>query len=321
MNESAIWVSWETHRRSRSLAKALRVPIFEIVKDGNPVIRYVHSILETTKLFNDRKIRTIFFQNPSIVLSLLLVLTRPIHKKKLVMDAHNAALFPFEGRYKLFQLIAGTIIRKVDVVIVTNRLLSDIVVGLGGNPWIISDPLPKIEKSRNSNRFWHDKRDFILLICTWAKDEPYDQVIKAMQFLVDLNIDLRITGKAPDSIRDVLPGNIILEGFVSYDYYDILISNAKVVVDLTTRESCLVCGAYEAASVGRPCILSDDPVAREVFRGGYLFTNNNAKDIAKKIRESLKSISSFERQMADFKENYEKENLENVAKLKSFFGL
>lgn len=321
MTESAIWISWETHRRSRSLAQALSVPLFEIVIDGNKVGRYIFSIIETSKFFKHSQVHTFFFQNPSIVLALMLVVTRSLHKKKLVMDAHNAALFPFEGRYRLIQFIAGWVIRKVDIVVVTNRLLSDAVIEIGGNPLIVSDPIPKIEKDKHVMKNLEQKRDFVLLICTWAKDEPYEQVIKAMQYLEDLDIDLRITGNPPSVIRNNLTGNIILEGFVSCDLYESLISNAKVVVDLTTRDSCLVCGAYEAASVGRPCILSDDPIGREVFRGGYLFTQNNAEDIAKNIRKALSSLADFEVKMKEFKDSYEKENLQSVSKLKSILGL
>lgn len=306
MNSNAVWISWETHTRSRSLSNALSIPIYEIVVSGNRLYRYVVSIMKTFRLMGKKNPEVIFFQNPSIVLALILVLTRFIHKKKLIMDAHNAGVFPLEGRYRSLLIISRWLIQKVDLTIVTNNELAKVVSTLGGVAYIITDPIPELHCDSEEKESGRYPKGYILLICTWADDEPYNEVIKAMERLNYLEIELRITGNPPLEIsRKLFNENIILEGFVSRRKYESLVCNSKLIIDLTTRKYCLVCGAYEAAAAGKPCILSDDKMARSVFRGGYLFTKNTEEAIAKSVENALNSLPTLEQKMRQFKLEYD----------------
>ncbi|SDW60029.1 glycosyltransferase [Marinobacter mobilis] len=319
MKKKAIWIGWERHRRSQSLSKELAIPIHEVIFPGRSIKRYIRSSFKTLEIIKSNKPDVIFFQNPSIALALLLVLTKYYHKAKLVMDAHNAGVYPLEGRFKLLQALARWLIRGVDLTIVTNSHLAEIVKEVGGEFFVLSDPIPKISCADRKCSY---PKEYILFICTWAEDEPYIEVLEAIRSLSKLDIDLRVTGKAPDSIvHRFKDRNIILEGFVSEKNYEALLCNAKLVIDLTTRSNCLVCGAYEAAAVGRPAILSDDKTTREVFSNGFVFTKNNEHDIARVIEESINLVPDLEDKINDFRDDYSSRLNSDLTKLKNHVGI
>ena len=84
------------------------------------------------------------------------------------------------------------------------------------------------------------------------------------------------------------------------DYVQMLLS-VDVIVELTTRQDCLVCGAYEAVAAGTPLIVSNSEVLRRQFSSGTLFTDNTSEDLAGKINTAILSKEIFAQQMRDLK--------------------
>lgn len=286
------------------MAQVLGVPLYEVVIKGSALKRYFFSILSTFSAIRSENPDVIFFQNPSLVLALFMVLTKPFHRKRLVMDAHNAALKPIEGKSELLNKLAYWIVKKVDITIVTNSILSKKVTKYNGVPFILSDPIPiSIISNKNFEQVYPSP--YVVFICTWAEDEPYDQVIEAAKMLENKNIVVRITGRPPVRIKSQALGkNVSLEGFVSESKYIQLISGAALAIDLTTRPDCLVCGAYEAAAVGTPCLLTSNSCSIDLFTKGYLFTENDAKSIASKIDEGLNRSDELRSELNAFRVEY-----------------
>ena len=84
-----------------------------------------------------------------------------------------------------------------------------------------------------------------------------------------------------------IPKNVVLTGYLPETEFICMLHSVDVIVDLTERENCLLCGAYEAVAVGKPLIVSDTEVLRKHFRTGVLYTDNTSKDLADKIEEAL----------------------------------
>ncbi|WP_203141135.1 glycosyltransferase [Marinobacter mangrovi] len=312
-NNRCIWLAWEGHTRSRSLASELEIPLHEIIIKGNKIKRYIISLYKTATVVKRYSPEIIFFQNPSIVLSVFLVLLRPFHKARLIMDTHNAGVYPLEGRNRILSWISYWLSRKVDLSIVTNEYLAKEVKRRRGSSYVLTDPIPKFPKySRSSNEL--PEEVYVVLVCTWADDEPYMEVISAAKILEEYDVNIHITGKPPKHVLEMSkPKNVVLEGFVSHEEYLALISDATLLIDLTSRENCLVCGAYEAAAVGTPCIISETDISKKVFKDGYLYTSNSAADIARKIVIGLERNSELRKQLVSFKLEYSK-NFSNKIK-------
>jgi glycosyltransferase involved in cell wall biosynthesis len=145
----------------------------------------------------------------------------------------------------------------------------------------------------------------VLFVCSWAADEPYMEVIEAAR-LLGPDVDILITGNSRGREHKIgrgLPSNVVLTGFLDDSAYDELLQDSDLVIDLTAREDCLVCGAYEAMAASRPLLLSDTRALRQYFDRGTLFTSNHADDIARQTRTALTQLPEMAREMQLLKES------------------
>lgn len=308
-NITSIWITWEVQPRNRSMSSLLGVPLYEILLNGNRFIRYPILLFKTLSLIIKEKPQLIFVQNPSIVLALFAILLKILLNKRIIVDAHNAGIFPLEGSNSILNTIARFISKKADVTIVSNKYLANIVDGWNGKSFVMPDPLPQITPTEETLSTEKGKKGYILFICTWASDEPYREVINAANSLQ--NIDIYITGNFRKKIsvdeQKTLPQSIKLLGFVSEKDYIKYFSNSIAAIDLTTRDNCLVCGAYEGAALGIPTILSDSQINREVFTHGYLYTENNSADITRAIQTALERREHLKAALMEFKTHHQNE--------------
>src|SRR5262245_25632217 len=92
-----IWITWETQRRNRTLSEKVDAELYEIDIHAHRLLRYPLSLIKTLAILLRRRPRLLFVQNPSLVLALFAVIYGRVFCKLVVVDAHNAGLFPAEG--------------------------------------------------------------------------------------------------------------------------------------------------------------------------------------------------------------------------------
>ncbi len=288
-----IWITWEYHRRSRSLSKALKCELEEVLyPDKTRIIRYVHCALSTCRLLWRTDARVIFAQNPSIVLALLVVIYGRFSGKKSVIDCHNSGLFPADGTYPILNWIAARIPRQSTLTIVTNERLSQRVRQLGGRSFVLPDPIPQFDPEVRVNLEGTFK---LFFVCTFANDEPFLQVFEAAK-LLGSDFRIYVSGdyhKKTDVRPETLANNVHLTGYLSNKDYMATLNGCDAVIDLTYRKDCLVCGAYEAIAAEKPLLLSLDSTAQLLFNKGALFTDNSAIDISRKIKRLRRDCESL----------------------------
>jgi glycosyltransferase involved in cell wall biosynthesis len=118
------------------------------------------------------------------------------------------------------------------------------------------------------------------LISTFKADEPIEKVIRAV-LCTALPYTLAITGKrsgAGELLR-YEGEKIRFTDFLPQEEYEALLRGSDLIIDLTTHQNCLVCGAYEGLSLGIPLLLSDSPASREYFPLGCLYTDNTVQGV------------------------------------------
>jgi glycosyltransferase involved in cell wall biosynthesis len=316
------WITWEVQVRNRSMARILDVPLYELTSNKPRLIRYPVLLLRTLSIVFRKKIQILFIQNPSIVLSFLAILLKGLINIKVVVDAHNSGIYPLEGKSRMLNFFARLICKKADNVIVTNSHLAKVVRDWGGIPFIMPDPLPDF--SNHSAQPFTSPRPYLLFICTWASDEPYLEIIAAAQQL-EVNIDIYITGNFNKKLsRDQtqsISKNVRLLGFVSEEDYLSYFKGAVAVIDLTTRDNCLVCGGYEAVALEKPGILSDTNVNKEVFGKGFILTKNDSASIKESIYLMLENKALLKTDVLLLKKEHLLMNSQQSAVLKTSLSL
>ena len=309
---NVIFISWQKHQRTQSFCTKLLIPLYEIVTEKSGVSRYIECFFATRKILKATKTKILIVQNPSIVLALTAIFLRPFYSYKLFVDAHNEAIHPFILNNWLIKYIARIIIRKTDLTIVTNSELAQTVNKYGGNAFILPDLLPSVEPRAILTRT-HYEPTVITLISTYALDEPYQEVFMAMKSLGS-EYQLYVTGKVPHNLKqNGLPENIKLLGYLSHDDYWDQLYKSHIIIDLSTMENCLVCGAYEAIAIEKPLILSLNPASIELFGDFAIHTTNDAKGIASALMKISKDYSVLTKNLRLCKINFlkqEKQRLE-----------
>lgn len=311
---NAVWFTWEKQRRNRSMASAVGARLEELDFKGGTLARYWTLGRKTFGIVRREKPAIVYFQNPSIVLATLIVSMKVLRltRATIVGDYHNAGVRPPVGRF-----LVPWLVRHADLTIVSNKNLAAIVESMGGRALPMPDPIPALEPAPHHPA----TASFdVLFVCSWADDEPIAEVLRAAQSLLETepNLTVAITGRPKlEKIgwRDPVPANVKLTGFLSEHDFDHRLTHADVILDLTTRADCMVCGAYEAAAAQVPMILSDNPPTREYFSKGALFTDNSANSIAALIRKSRSEHVRLQREVVEIKQYIQQRERDGFARL------
>lgn len=323
----SVWITWFPHRRTESICQALGIPL--VVFDGqhlHGLRRRVLQIAQTFKRLLTARERIVFVQNPSLGLTLVACVVRKCRRFRLVIDSHNEGIIPFNRSGPGIVFLTKWIVRTADLVIVTNEELEEIVTKMGGVAGVLPDPLPNFRAFDMDSRGQAvSKRGYVFVICTYAADEPVEEMVRAAGRL-SLSVDFVFTGNREKGVRKMggrLPENVRLAGYLPEPDFVNGIANSLCVLDLTLKPHCLVCGAYEALALGRPAILTSSPSAERLFGTAFELIDNSAEAIVDSVLRILRDASKYDvnvRGLADaYSERwreYEKQLMSCVSKLR-----
>jgi glycosyltransferase involved in cell wall biosynthesis len=293
-----LWIDWGHNVRSHTLSRRLGVALEEISYKGPRLWRYVRSGRRTVAIIHDRRPAVVIATNPSIVLGFLLLFLRKWYGFKLVSDAHHAGVTAFNEGWFLQRLLDFHNAR-VDLVVVTNKNQAHVLSSLGARAYVCQDPLPDIPRAHQSKAVLGDRS--ALLVCSFTSDEPYEAAFEAFSTLQQDGFRLFVSGNHQKAKIDLsrFPW-VRLLGFVPTDEYHDYLQSTSVVLDLTTNEDCLVCGAYEALAARKPLIVSRTVALRDYFGDAVVLTDNTSEA----IRESVLSAFAHRDELAERAEDW-----------------
>lgn len=284
----AIWICWERQRRNRELAAALDIPLHElgqVQEVRSRALKYLSGLAATSLLLLRERPRLVVAMNPSIVLAAFCVTVGRVFPLRVVVDAHNSGLMPLAGRSGALNAVARYAMRHAYLTIVTNEGLRALVEANGGRVAILPDRLPAMGAGRPQRL--RGARNLVF-ICTYADDEPFREVLEAAR-LLPADWVVHVTGN-PDRAGlepEAVPANVELTGFLAEEDFVGLLRAADAIVDLTTREHCLVCGAYEAVALGKVPVLSDTAALRAWFGEVAIMTGHSPPELASAMRRAV----------------------------------
>jgi glycosyltransferase involved in cell wall biosynthesis len=285
----AVFLTWTDHRRSRTLAPAFGAEYVALQSNLPYLLRAIVLGARTLMILISRRPQRVICQNPSLVLTWVCCVSRPILGYELVVDRHSN--FKLESRdsselkLRLFHVVSRWTVRKADLTIVTNANLKKVVDDWGGVGFVLPDKMPAMVTSI----VWpdgHERQLVAVFVASFDTDEPLAEVLEAarelkQQFHFYVTGNYRRAGIKPDPADT----NVTFTGFLSDDQYVALLRRADVVVVLTNEEDLLNCGSYEAVALGRPMLLSATKAIREYFNEGAIYCDNSTSGILAGLRE------------------------------------
>lgn len=216
---------------------------------------------------------------------------KPLFGYYLIVDRHsNFKIHTLQSKspkYRIFHWLSRYSLRKADLSILTNQPLVDMVNKMGAEGFVMPDRFPRLPLAEVQDL---GEKSHVLFICTFADDEPLDEVIKAAELLGD-EVLFHVTGnpaKAESGIVSSAPSNIVFEGYLAEKDYQSLLASVDVVLTLTTMPHTMQCGAYEAVAAFRPLVFGPDNAMVEYFSQGRVVTQLDGKSIAASISEAIK---------------------------------
>jgi hypothetical protein len=292
------WISWENHRRTKELCAYLGIENKVFSSKRSRWLRHPAAIKNTIQYLLQKKPQTVILQCPSVFLGLLGCLLKPLLGYTLIIDAHNAALYPDTPTLRRFYFLYKTVHRFADVVVVTNEHLTNIVTRNGGRAFVLPDKLfepPDLEPIPLRSK--HN----IAYVCSFYLDEPYLEVFEAFRDAKDTT--LYVTGHAPQDVLEHYSSyqNIVFTGFTPLKDYLTLLRSVDGVIALTTRENSMLCAANEAVSFSKPMMISDGRFLRSYFTQGTLYTKNTATAIRETYQVFLQEQEKLAADMSAFK--------------------
>ena len=287
-----IWITWENQRRSRELATFFGCKLFVITATG--ILRYPKCVYRTLVVLVLSRPRVVFAQNPSMVLATIVVLWSKVSNAVAIVDRHTTFLLNRRNRLTpwlvVFRLMHWFTLRYANITIVTNEHLAQLVREQRGNPVVLPDRLPTLARSTAREYPIDRRKKNVLLISSFAEDEPIAAVVSAMSLIGSpKEVHLYVSGRVKSSFAGLVanaPSNITFTNYLTEDDYISLLLHVDVVMALSTSDHTMLCGCYEAVAAEKPLVTSDKAVLREYFTAA-LFADSSSEGIAVALDAAL----------------------------------
>jgi glycosyltransferase involved in cell wall biosynthesis len=292
---NAIFIAWEPHRRTSELCRVMGLRLFVIDVAASRVWRYTYSIAATTGVLLRERPRLLFVQNPSMVLTAYVCLLKWLGFK-IVVDRHSNFNDFRNMESGFFNAVSDFTLRHADLTIVTNDYLKELVDRRKGRGFVLPDRLPEIQPPADAGPPLGGRGN-VVFVSTYASDEPLSEVIDAARLLPP-DVHVHVTGndkRLDPRVRASAPPNVVFTGFLPEDAYIALLARADCILELTKNDHTLLCGAYEAVSLGRPLVLSRKEALTRYFCKGAVVTDNEPAAIAAAVTQALATRASLER--------------------------
>ena len=263
------------------------------------------------QIVRKRRPEVVIVQNPSIVLACLMLLLKPFFGYALVVDAHYVGVIA-PGCSRLLQKALDFCNRRADLVIVTNEAHKGLVEALGGRALVCEDPLPGIGQYASATA--GSSKD-VLFICSFDLDEPYAEVLQAAGLLEHEGFAFWVSGNFRRVGIDPADWpHLRFTGYVPENEFYGRLARSQVVVDLTSYDNCLVCGAYEAMALEKPLVTSKTRALQAYFGGAAVFVEHTPMAIAEGVRRAYETRDELRRRIREWRERV---SIDNAGKIEA----
>ena len=323
-----LFIAWRVfQRRTESLANKFNLHVeyyyypWEEKSRLHKAWSYVYKTIATINdLFRIRP-KLIFIQLPPTPVLYIVAAYCQLNGCKLVADCHNAMIYSGWLAWPF----AKTLLRKSDVLIVHNQDVEHYAKKLKLAAITLRDPLPDLSNMDTSELLAHydlSQGNYIIVPWSFSADEPIRELIQAAKLLPETKFVMTwFAEKMPEDIRDSLPNNLVLTGYLSEKAFNTVFSHAGAALVLTTREGTQPSGASEAIVLGVPLIISDMKTTRKLYEDMPVYVENSTNGILSGIRMVFNEHDKCITKILQFGETYGESLEREIVDVKILLGL
>jgi len=307
MNElypkNLVFISWQPYcSRSDHIARELGGESNKIYysffgsRYSTVLFKYFFQLCKTLWILFKKRPQIVFVMSPPVFANIPVYIYSKIFKTEYVIDAHTGAFN--NPLWKTVQGMQKFFFQSAAVTITTNETLKLKAEEWGATSIVIPD-VPILITDISSSEL--DGSINILLINTFASDEPLSNFLEATRFFPD--VSFYISGKFNDKNMDILnhSSNVKFTNFLPDRKFYGLLSDVDIAIALTTKDNTMQRGAYEAIYAGTPVITSNWEVLRKNFPQGSIFVDNSVEGIAMGIDEALLRLDQLKQEALELK--------------------
>ncbi|HHS13722.1 MAG TPA: glycosyltransferase [bacterium] len=302
-----VYLAWAPfNRRADSFASHFNAELclvhyFKYRSPEWALFKYPLMAAKTLAVLRKKRPGLVMAMSPPLFCAWIAHLFCALYGCKLVIDAHTGSLISFP--WTMFRFLHKFLCKRALLTIVTNDHLVRLVESWGGETIIMNPPIdfPEAGKKRL-------KSNSILVVNTFAMDEPLDEILLAASNLPEVHFYVtgRVDGAQGRRVRNA-PDNVYFTDFIPYEEYVSMLKSVDVVLALTNRDFTLQSGGMEAMYMGKPLVTSRFPYLMSHFYQGTLYAVPEAEDIAEKLLEALKHRKKLSRQMETMREAHSRD--------------
>jgi glycosyltransferase involved in cell wall biosynthesis len=278
-NTRQLFIAWVPfQRRQVSMAPLLEfeaafLPIRQTTRILRP-FQYLVNAIKTLSLLKAKQPTVIWVQLPQVPLLTVALLYRRMFDRnvRVVADCHNRI---FNPPWSNWPGLRGQL-NACDVVVVHNEAIMPKVSELGVRHEVLrllEDPPAEIHSGVPSAlSFPHP---WMLFLASFNPDEPVQELFEAAHLVPDIHFVLAGDSNRASGRHSIWghPKNVILPGYLSGADLDSVIGSADAILALTKLDDAQLSSAGEAIGAGRPMVLSDTPVTRDLYYKGGVFVD------------------------------------------------
>jgi glycosyltransferase involved in cell wall biosynthesis len=289
--------------RSRVFARELGIEIRFVTSTTRrgllvAPLKYTSQAFKTFRLLADRRPQLVFVQSPPTFAVMTVWLYGAITGAHFVVDAHSAAML--SGYWTRPRWLYRLIARRALATIVTNEHFARWIRRSGGRALVI----PDIPTSFPAGDTFPVADAFnVMVVSTFAEDEPLSEVIAAADGLDDVVFHVTGDPRRPGAhVPGQVPANVRFTGFLPDPEYYALMASSQAVMCLTTRDHTMQRGACEALWMGKPIVTSRWPLLQEYFGAGTVHVTNTVDGIRNGVREMVRRHAWYEDEIRRLRE-------------------
>jgi hypothetical protein len=223
-------------------------------------------------------------------------------KPKVLIDAHTGAI-----SRPVSKNVSRLIMKHASVnIVIDDEQQNYLIQNYQIKPIVLEDPIPDftdiLPAKQEGYEIEKNALFTVAVISSFAYDEPLQPVLEAASELPD--VYFYITGNKKNADASLLinkPDNVILTGFLDYNIYIDLLQKVGVIMDLTTEDTSIVAGGFEAVALEQPLIISNWLPLRRYFYKGTIYINNSSDEIKKAIMLAMTKKEELSKEMHQLK--------------------